>query len=298
MAGSFSGLRGLVSGAGLGGLCLAQALRRADVDVQVFERDPSLRDRPQGSRLHIDPDGVGALADALPPGLFALFAATAMRAAPFTTLLDTDLAVRDEVRDKDAPARVPWTGDNVNRATVRQIPLAVLDAQADYGVCLVGGRRECFDAIPAHARHTDGASGGGSPPDLRRASSAALQQIATGFLAGGPTPRGQSRRTGTRGRASASSGSTSVPADYPPPHHVTLLSDAVHAMPPRLGRGANVALRNALAAYEAESTAYGFDVVRRSAAMGTRLVGQHPLPACRHPSGRRVGILGCTPSTS
>jgi phytoene dehydrogenase-like protein len=41
-------LKVLVIGAGLGGLCLAQTLRKAGVDVLVFERDASPWDRPQG----------------------------------------------------------------------------------------------------------------------------------------------------------------------------------------------------------------------------------------------------------
>ena len=35
---------------------------------------------------------------------------------------------------------------------------------------------------------------------------------------------------------------------------------------------------SALATYEAERLRYGFDVVRAATAMGTRLMGQHPLP--------------------
>ena len=35
-------LRVLVIGAGLGGLCLAQGLRKAGVDVAVYERDEGL----------------------------------------------------------------------------------------------------------------------------------------------------------------------------------------------------------------------------------------------------------------
>ncbi len=64
--GSSAGLRVRVSGAGLGSLRLAQALRRADVDVQVFERDHSSWDRPQGYRLHMDSDGVGVLGGGVP----------------------------------------------------------------------------------------------------------------------------------------------------------------------------------------------------------------------------------------
>jgi hypothetical protein len=37
-------------------------------------------------------------------------------------------------------------------------------------------------------------------------------------------------------------------------------------------------IADALHTYETEMLAYGFDVVRAAAAMGTRLMGQRPLP--------------------
>ena len=43
----------LIIGAGLGGLCLAQSLRQANIDFEVFERDSSPWERPQGYRLHL-----------------------------------------------------------------------------------------------------------------------------------------------------------------------------------------------------------------------------------------------------
>src|SRR6266568_9036818 len=47
-----SNLRVLVIGGGLGGLCLAQGLRKAGVDVAVYERDAGLSTRTQGHRIH------------------------------------------------------------------------------------------------------------------------------------------------------------------------------------------------------------------------------------------------------
>ena len=50
----------LIIGAGLGGLCLAQSLRKADIQVELFERDASPWDRPQGYRLHLEADALNS----------------------------------------------------------------------------------------------------------------------------------------------------------------------------------------------------------------------------------------------
>ncbi|WIM93294.1 NAD(P)/FAD-dependent oxidoreductase [Actinoplanes oblitus] len=56
----------LISGAGIGGLALAQALRQGGLDVAVYEREPSPRSRNQGYRLHVDPNGNAGLRACLP----------------------------------------------------------------------------------------------------------------------------------------------------------------------------------------------------------------------------------------
>ncbi len=66
-----------IAGAGLSGLCLAQALLQAGVDVQVYERDVSLYARRQGYRITLDHFGTQALKRCLPTHLFDLVLATA-----------------------------------------------------------------------------------------------------------------------------------------------------------------------------------------------------------------------------
>lgn len=123
----------LIVGAGLGGLTLAHALRGHGMNVTVAERDASPWDRPQGYRLHLDADALNAAREVLPDELHAVFAATAYRTEPFTTILGTGLSVirrlpTDAEHDTATwPDREPPGHANVDRATVRQILLAGLD---------------------------------------------------------------------------------------------------------------------------------------------------------------------------
>ncbi|UMO99509.1 NAD(P)/FAD-dependent oxidoreductase [Amycolatopsis sp. EV170708-02-1] len=68
-------MRVMVIGAGLGGLTLAHGLRRAGIDVVVYERDAA-SGRPQGVSLHVDERGRSALRACLPPAHFAMVEAT------------------------------------------------------------------------------------------------------------------------------------------------------------------------------------------------------------------------------
>ncbi|MBB1152426.1 FAD-dependent oxidoreductase [Amycolatopsis dendrobii] len=65
----------IVIGAGLGGLTLAQGLRRAGIDVAVYERDGA-RGRTQGVSLHVDDRGTAALQGCLPSAHVAMIDAT------------------------------------------------------------------------------------------------------------------------------------------------------------------------------------------------------------------------------
>lgn len=402
-----SDLKVLIAGAGLGGLTLARSLRTHRIDVTVFERDASPWDRPQGYRLHLDADALGAAREVLPADLHAVFDATAQYTEAFTTILGTDLSVvkrlpaQDEHGEEVWPAHDgPGSHANVDRATLRQILLAGLEDtvrfgktldhyestsdgvtayftdgsrahghvlvgadgirsavrrrraphsetvdagitaiygrlpkataeplvpvetmndiftiasderkvflglgcvrfptspaeavarfapgvpmldQDDYVVCIVGGRHEYFP-------NTDGA--------MRTRSGEELRHIAAETLRDWPTGAAEL----VRGADPASSMYTSVPTTLDAPTNVTLLGDAVHAMTPTLGRGANVAMRDgallgralkrvadgqltladALAAYERDMLAYGFSVVREAAEVGRQRMAQNPLPA-------------------
>jgi 2-polyprenyl-6-methoxyphenol hydroxylase-like FAD-dependent oxidoreductase len=135
-----SGLRVAVAGGGLGGLCLAQGLLKAGVDVTVYERDAQLAARRQGYRLHVDARAGLALEQCLTPGSLALFQATCGDASTRLTVVSERLRVLNEQRrtgsaDPYAPATL---STSVNRQTLREVLAAGLDGRLVFGCELAG----------------------------------------------------------------------------------------------------------------------------------------------------------------
>jgi 2-polyprenyl-6-methoxyphenol hydroxylase-like FAD-dependent oxidoreductase len=130
-----SGLRVAVAGGGLGGLCLAQGLLKAGVDVTVYERDAQLAGRRQGYRLHVDARAGLALEQCLSPGSLAVFQATCSEASTRLTVVSERLRVLNEQRrtgsaDPYAPATL---STSVNRQTLREVLAAGLDGRLVFG---------------------------------------------------------------------------------------------------------------------------------------------------------------------
>ncbi len=168
------------------------------------------------------------------------------------------------------PVIYPMAPDQAARAL---LPQARLRTQDDYIGCIIAGRKELF---------------GDDEAALRAASSDTLQDLASRLLAEWPSGAAKVPRAGEAGSFFYVEMASCIPFDLQPETRVTLLGDAIHTMTPSLGRGANVALRDAgllrnwivkhhkgelscdaaLQAYEREMTTYGFEVVRRSADMG------------------------------
>ena len=130
-----SGLRVAVAGGGLGGLCLAQGLLKAGVDVTVYERDAQLAGRRQGYRLHVDARAGLALEQCLPPASLALFQATCSEASTRLTVVSERLRVLNEQRrTTDADPYAPATlSTSVNRQTLREVLAAGLDGRLVFG---------------------------------------------------------------------------------------------------------------------------------------------------------------------
>src|SRR5260221_11345934 len=65
----------LISGAGPGGLLLAQSLRSQRIAFKLYERDTAGSSRAQGYRIRISVDGISALEQVLDPAHYARFRA-------------------------------------------------------------------------------------------------------------------------------------------------------------------------------------------------------------------------------
>ncbi|MEN3615635.1 NAD(P)/FAD-dependent oxidoreductase [Plantactinospora sp. ZYX-F-223] len=118
-----------VAGAGLSGLCLAQYLMRAGIDVHVYERDPGPFVRQQGYRIILDRYGLEALRESLPRPLYRLALATGDE--PGGHLRFTDSRLRDAftITFKDEPHATR----QVDRLTLRSILMSGLDGRIHYG---------------------------------------------------------------------------------------------------------------------------------------------------------------------
>src|SRR5260221_594811 len=65
----------LISGAGLGGLLLAQSLRSQRIPFKLYERDADGSARSQGYRIRLSVDGLTALEQVLDPAHYERFRA-------------------------------------------------------------------------------------------------------------------------------------------------------------------------------------------------------------------------------
>jgi 2-polyprenyl-6-methoxyphenol hydroxylase-like FAD-dependent oxidoreductase len=129
----------LISGGGLGGLCLAQGLRKAGHEVTVFERDSDL-ERKVGYRLHMNADGGEALRACLPDDLFELYLETSRKTPPrqLAVVVDDQLNELSSMPHLGPPNEGPRPHTAVNRRTLRQILLGRLGDSVRLGAPVVG----------------------------------------------------------------------------------------------------------------------------------------------------------------
>ncbi|MBB5077786.1 FAD-dependent oxidoreductase [Nonomuraea endophytica] len=142
-------LRVLIVGGGIGGLCLAQGLHAAGIDVAVFERDATPDARLQGYRLNIEPAGSRALHDCLPPYLWHVLVATAgdpgLGMGVFTERLRLLMREDPLPAERDASERT----HAVSRVTLRRLLLAGLDDIVHFGKEFTGYRQNAAGTVTA-----------------------------------------------------------------------------------------------------------------------------------------------------
>ncbi|MEU7752297.1 NAD(P)/FAD-dependent oxidoreductase [Micromonospora sp. NPDC049101] len=119
----------MIIGAGIGGLCLAQGLRRAGVSVTVHERTRARTDWLQGYRIHLNPNGSRALHACLPPATWQAFLDTVSidgGGFGFTTERLDDLLrfTAEEITPADAPESRHY---GVSRISLREVLLSGMD---------------------------------------------------------------------------------------------------------------------------------------------------------------------------
>ena len=154
------GPRIAIVGAGLSGLCLAQGLRKAGVDVAVYERDASPSSRAQGYRISIDSRGTEALRACLPPRLYQLYEATLGQPSLGVAVFATDgetLELQHAMHFSQSPRPgLPASGRAVDRLILRETLMAGIADAVHFG--------KTFTDYEAHADGVE-ARFAGAPSD-------------------------------------------------------------------------------------------------------------------------------------
>lgn len=138
-----------IIGAGVGGLCLAQALRGAGADVAVYERDRTPDDRPQGYRLHIDPGGARALHGCLPGPLWEEFLVNAAPGGRDFGFLTEKMRRLFLMRTPQAPGPLD-AHHSIGRVALRRVLLSGLSDVVRFGRTYERYTRGPGNAVTVH----------------------------------------------------------------------------------------------------------------------------------------------------
>ncbi|KAF5582012.1 salicylate 1-monooxygenase (flavo monooxygenase) [Fusarium pseudoanthophilum] len=129
--------RVLIIGGGLGGLALAQGLKRANTPVpcHIFERDSSADFRPQGYRIRINPDGACALQKLLPDHLWNAYEDTCAVFNPGMSGLDavTGQKPAPSGERRGPPPMAEGKYYNADRVVLRTVLLEGLENDISFG---------------------------------------------------------------------------------------------------------------------------------------------------------------------
>lgn len=145
----------IIIGGGLGGLSLAQGLKKEGISFSIFERDPSRNYRRQGYRLRINPDGSAALKANLPDNIWKMFQDTCATTIPGFSQINGETATL--VERSAGPDRARGAGRRgsisdvytADRATFRDVLLTGLEDSVQFDKTFVR-YEEKGDKIVAH----------------------------------------------------------------------------------------------------------------------------------------------------
>jgi 2-polyprenyl-6-methoxyphenol hydroxylase-like FAD-dependent oxidoreductase len=139
----------IIIGAGTGGMCLAHGLRRAGVDVVVYERDRNRTDGLHGYRVGIDPHGSRALKACLPPELYRTFVATCARAPERFAFLNERLKPTLTITLRE-PTDDVNDEKSVSRMTLRQVLFTGMEDVLRFGKTFIRYQHEPDGRVTAH----------------------------------------------------------------------------------------------------------------------------------------------------
>ena len=143
-----------IIGGGMGGLCLANGLKKAGISVTVYERDQSPEARPQGFRIHIDPQGSTALHACLPQRLWDLFGSTGGDFSRGFSIVTEQLhELLNLARPQEKAGGIEGTiarHRSISRITLRRILLAGLEDEVQFSKRFLRYEETPDGAIRAH----------------------------------------------------------------------------------------------------------------------------------------------------
>ncbi|PXX41643.1 FAD-dependent oxidoreductase [Undibacterium pigrum] len=149
-----------IIGAGLGGLCLAQGLKKNGISFEVHEKDQAPDSRSQGYRLRIDQHGQTALTACLPAALYDLFQRSCALPSEQVNTLNpqletlTDKWVKDWQHDKAGAETMPDL--KANRLSMREVLLSGIQGHVHFNKKLIDYAEQADGKILA--RFADGSS--------------------------------------------------------------------------------------------------------------------------------------------
>ncbi len=138
-----------IIGAGLGGLCLAQGLKKNNIAFDVYEKDAAPDSRTQGYRLRIDRTGQDALACCLPDALFSLLRETCSTPSVGVRTINSQL---ENITGKwvddwhDDESDTAWD-IKINRMTMKQILLIGIQEHVHFDKHLVSYDEQSSDKV-------------------------------------------------------------------------------------------------------------------------------------------------------